>query len=272
MIPQSSSATPSSIPPVSADQEQKEYLFKLLGASNFLEQQNNLEQGLQYLAKKTAQILNAEKCSIMLLQDSSQAQKEDTSSNYYLRVFTHYGGLPQEAYQQVTKLNDGIAGYVAAKGEPLLIEDITKSEFIGVARNINDSNKSLISAPVWLADKVIGVINVSNRQDNYSFSGEDLKLLEIFALFIGKSIQIFELQNILKSRFIELAVAKEMQGKEESIRDNITPDPAKLSKIVAKAIFRELDNGGFGANQIISITTEILNILQQKMSKEEKEG
>jgi len=110
------------------------------------------------------------------------------------------------------------------------------------------------------------VINVSDRNNNQIFDEQDLELLKIFALFVGKSIQIVELQNILNSRFIELAVAKELGDNGEQIA-NISPDPAKISQIVAKAIFKELDKGGFGANQIINITSEILNLLQQKMSK-----
>ncbi len=240
------------------------FLHQLIGASNFLEQQSNIENGLKDLASMTAQILDSQKCSIMLLQ-STDLEQENNKKEPYLRVFTHYGDLPKEAYQQITKLNDGIAGYVAATGQSLLVKDITQSEFIQVARYIDDGNKSLISAPIFLANKVIGVINVSDRNNSQIFDEQDLELLKIFALFVGKSIHIVELQNILQSRFIEMAVAQETYKKGSKI-GNISPDPAKLSRIVAKSIFKELTKAGFGTNQIINITTEILNLLHNQMN------
>jgi len=244
------------------------FLFQLLGVTHFLEQNNNVENGLKDLASTTAQILDSQKCSIMLLQSKVIDQNGTQKKEPYLRVFTHYGKLPKEAYEQITKLNDGIAGHVAATGKSLLVKDISKSPFVKVARYVGNDNKSLISAPIFISNRVVGVINVSDRNNNQIFDEQDLELLKIFALFVGKSIQIVELQNILDSRFIELAVAKEVKNTGEQI-SNISPDPAKISQIVAKAIFKELDKSGFGPNQIINITSEILNLLQQKMSKHE---
>ncbi len=246
---------------------QENFLFQLLGFTSFLEKNSNVEMGLKDLASMTAQILNSQRCSIMLLQTKKIDNNGSEIKEPYLRVFTHYGNLPKEAYKEVTNLNDGIAGHVAATGESLLVQDINKSPFIKVARNIQNHNKSLISAPIFITNKVVGVINVSDRNEDQIFNQQDLELLKIFALFVGKSIQIVELQNILESRFIELAVAKELEQKGDKI-SNLSPDPAKISNIVAKAIFKELDKGGFGANQIINITSEILNLLQQKMSSE----
>ncbi len=243
------------------------FLFQLLGVANFLEKKNNIETGLKDLAGMTAQILDSQKCSIMLLESTALGQQENEKKEPYLRVFTHYGSLPKEAYQQITQLNDGIAGYVAATGESLLVQDISQSPFLNVARYMENQNKSLISAPIFITNKVIGVINVSDKINNQIFQESDLELLKIFALFVGKSIHIVELQNILESRFMEIAVAREVEKRGNKI-SNISPDPARISKIVAKAIFKELDKGGFGPNQIINITTEILDLLQQKMSKQ----
>jgi signal transduction protein with GAF and PtsI domain len=241
------------------------FLFQLLGASNFLEQQSNIEIGLKDLASMTAQILDAQKCSIMLLETGITDKNEHQKKEPYLKVFTHYGHLPKDAYEQITKLNEGIAGHVAATGECLLVKDISKSSFIKVARYGENQNKSLVSAPIFITNKVIGVINISDKNNNQVFQEQDLELLKTFALFVGKSIHIVELQNILQSRFIEIAVAKEVEKRGNKI-SNISPDPARISKIVAKAIFKELNQGGFGPNQIINITTEILNLLQKQMN------
>ena len=252
--------------------EHSRFIFELIKASDLLEQQPNLEHGLREVARMTAQILNSQRCSIMLLEDEAKSSfhphagtREDEGESY-LRVFTHYGHLSQQAYTEVVRLNQGIAGYVAATSQPLLIEDITQSRFVTAARYSDDANKSLISAPILLGDQVIGVINVSSPTDGRCFNPEDLERLKLFALYVGKSIHTVQLQNILKSRFVEMAIAYDFSQSSDQ-RAIVSPQPAKLTKIVAKSLFKELTSAGFGTNQIINISTEVLNLLQENLDQ-----
>jgi L-methionine (R)-S-oxide reductase len=243
------------------------FIFQLLDISNLLEVQPDLEQGLREVACLSAQILKTRRCSIMLL---SEPETQDNGGEY-LRVFTHYGNLPSSAYQQITPLNEGIAGYVAATGKPLLIEDITRSQFVDAARYSDESNKSLISVPISFAGKTIGTINTSSPVEKKSFDEQDLETMKIFALFVGKSIYIAQMQKIMRSKFIETAVARELI--EENLSEDaiaIAPNPTKLAKIVAKSFYRELTQAGFGANQVIEIATEVLDLLQKNIDRHKK--
>jgi len=242
------------------------FIFQLLGISNLLEEQSDLEQGLRDVATLTAQSLKTQRCSIMLLSESENFDNKQP----YLRVFTHYGNLPQSAYQQVTLLNEGIAGHVAATGKSLLVKDITQSEFIGVARHLDELNKSLISAPILFGNKIIGVINVTSPLEKRCFDEQDLETIELFALFIGKSIQIAQLQAILRSKFVEMAVVREFAEFPSENAIAINPNPTKLVKIVAKSFYRELTKAGFGASQIIEIATGVLDLLQKNIDRYKK--
>jgi L-methionine (R)-S-oxide reductase len=244
-----------------------DFIVKLIGASQLLEQQSNLEDGLRGLAGMTAELLHTDRCSIMLL--SEMEEPSGGEGDVRLRIYAHYGNLPKAAYKEATRVNEGIAGYVAATGKPLLIQDITKSDFFTAARHVDHGNRSLISAPIVLAEKVIGVINVSSPKDGRTFTEEDLDLVNIFSLFVGKSIHTVQLQNVLKSRFLQLAMAQE-DGRKGSAAQPISPDPARLAKLVAKTIYRELTAGGFGPSQIISVTSEVINLLNENLEKHKK--
>lgn len=241
-------------------------ILNLVGVSNLLEEQPNLENGLREVASLTAQRLKTQRCSIMLLSELEKADKKVPC----LRVFAHYGNLPASAYREVTELNQGIAGHVAATATPLLIEDITKSEFAAAARDQKGENKSLICAPIFWGEQVLGTINVSNPLEKRSFTREDLDLLEVFALFVGKSIYIAQLQTIMRSKFVQMAVVSDLT--ERAVQDSPTfaANPTQLAKIVAKSFFRELTQAGFGTNQIIEIATEVLNLLQNNLTKYKK--
>ena len=176
-------------------------LAKLLDLSNFLESEGTLDENLYQLAKMAAKILNAENCSIMLFND-------DEFEELRLRVCANFGNLPASAYQSPVKRGEGISGHVVATGKSLLIEDITQSEFAQVARQLHDPRKSMISSPILINGKIIGVVNVNASKHQRPFNLDDLNLLDIVALFIGRSIQVIQLQSILNSRFAQITFGR----------------------------------------------------------------
>lgn len=244
-----------------------EFIGKLIGASQLLERQERLEVGLRELAAATARLLQAERCSIMLVSDEAEAGED--AEKLHLRIYAHYGSLPQTAYGQAMPFNEGISGHVAATASPLLIEDISQSRFAAAARYAGDARGSLISAPILLGGKVIGVINISSACDGRVFAAEDLELVNLFALFVGKSIHIVQLQNVLRSRFLQLSLA--LEEKETRASDEpISPDPAHLTKIVAKTIFRELIEGGFSSGQILNVASGVIGLLNEDMEEHQR--
>jgi L-methionine (R)-S-oxide reductase len=154
---------------------------------------DNLDDNLAQLAEMTAKILSAINCSIMLLNDG-------TADNLLMSVCAHYGPMPAAAYKELIGKGDGIAGHVIATGQPLLIEDINCSAFAKLARRANEPCKSLISSPITIGGQIVGVVNVSGHMRDCAFNLVDLNLLNVVALFIGKSIQSIQLQSILNSR------------------------------------------------------------------------
>ena len=238
-------------------------LVQLHDLANLLDTQSSLEKSLGQLAEMAAKILNAGHCSIMLLD-------EEEKDELKLRVFGHYGGLPDAAYQQITKKGEGISGHVLATGQPLLIEDIEKSEFASVARRLSAGNKSLISAPIILRRKIVGVINISDPKSKRPFNLDDLHLLDVVAMFVGKSVQVAQLQSILNSRFAQIALAQEANNTIGDAMAYVSDNPNQLAKILAKSFFKEMNKAGFSNTQIIHAASEIINQLNTSLSKHSK--
>lgn len=243
--------------------DQKKLIYKLLDVSNLLDTGADLEERLREIASDCALMLKAQRCSIMLISEAYHQKKGE----YYLQVFTHYGNLPPSAYQEITWLNNGVAGCVAVTGQPLLVKDMAESPFWPAARYPALDSHSFISAPIIITEQVVGVINVSVPSHKPYFDEQDLELLKLFTQYTGKSLHISQLQAILKSRFVEMAVARELEEQQASESIAIHPDPSRLAKLVAKSFFRELTRAGFGPNQVIAIATEVLNLLQNTLNK-----
>ena len=238
-------------------------LLQLHDLASFLDSQANLEQSLGQLAEMAAKILNATQCSIMLLD-------EEEKDELKLRVFATYGSLPDAAYKQITKKGEGISGHVLATGQPLLIEDIENSEFATVARRLAAGSKSLISAPIVLRRNIVGVINVSDPKTKRPFNLDDLHLLDVVSLFVGKSVQVAQLQGILNSRFAQIALAQEAESTIGDAMAYVSDNPNQLAKILAKSFFKEMRKAGFSATQIIHAASEIINLLNATLSKHSK--
>ncbi len=237
---------------------------KLVGLSRFLDQQTSLDEALHDLVSQAAAIVDTGNCSIMLLHSDAE------SEGFKLRVFAHYGPLPTAALREAAKVDEGIAGRVAASGRPLLVKNINTSPYLPLARCPDRAGKSFICVPVHCGGKVVGVINFSNPGTKNGLDQEDLQLANLVALVVGKSIHVSELQKVLRSRFLQMAVVRET---EVLVNNAIVPaiqDTNRLVKIVARTFYREMTHAGFTTNQIVDAATEVISLLSQTLEKHRK--
>ncbi len=91
-------------------------------------------------------------------------------------------GMNSSLAQSITvKLGEGIAGKVASSGIPLLVDDVEKDNRVRMPNRPRFKTKSLLSVPLKLRDKTIGVLNLSDKEDRGAFNESDLNLLASFA-------------------------------------------------------------------------------------------
>ena len=224
---------------------------------------STLDDNLQELSVSTAAMLGAEYCSIMLLE-------ENGDNGPQLHVCASAGSLPAAAYKEVVGKNQGVAGHVMANGIGLRIDDIRQSAFAGCARRSEDERRSLMCAPIRLHRRMVGVVNISGRHASGPFDAHELKLLEAMALYIGKAIQVSQLQSMLNSRFAQMAVIQEAaRGITQSLAEAL-PNPDQVAKIMAKSFYKEMTRAGFGSRQIINAASEIIAQLSGNLNRHSK--
>jgi diguanylate cyclase (GGDEF)-like protein len=129
----------------------------------------SVQQVLTRLLDRTLRHLQAEIGSILLI---------DTDS--VLRVVIARG-LPDEVSDLTMEIGQGISGYVAATGRPLLIPNVEVDPRFGRRNHERYYTHSLISSPLLRMGTVLGVINVNNKRSQESFVSEDLCLLDAIA-------------------------------------------------------------------------------------------
>jgi len=152
-------------------------LDALYQASKSLSSTENLNVLLHKIISLATEVIGAKMGSIMLIQESE-----------HILTIQAAIGLTAEIIEN-TKLELGsrsdasqsIAGYVAQKGTPLIIEDIEKDQKFKRLSKKHYATKSLLCVPLKIKEKVLGVINLSDKITGVPFNQDDLRLLTTFA-------------------------------------------------------------------------------------------
>lgn len=109
-------------------------------------------------------------------------------------------GLSEEVISSVhITSGQGVSGFVLESREPLLIRDIeTESHFHELVGGDRYKTTSLLSVPILIRDRLLGVINVSNKLKGDPFGIEDQNLLVTIAHQVALAMENFNLVNNLR--------------------------------------------------------------------------
>jgi signal transduction histidine kinase len=100
---------------------------------------------------------------------------------------------------------EGVAGFVLASGEPVLIGDLeSDGRFPPSGTASRYRSGSLLSVPIRTQDRVIGVLNVNNKRAGVSFTAADQDLLTMIAHQTALAIENLELVGRLRIKSQEL--------------------------------------------------------------------
>ena len=114
-----------------------------------------------------AEVMNARTASFMLV--------DEEKSELYIRAAR---GLREEVVCGTrVKIGDSIAGWVAKHGQPLLVTNIEEDPRFGRPNGHQYETKSLLSVPVKIGGRVVGVININNKVSCTPFTEDDRALL-----------------------------------------------------------------------------------------------
>ncbi len=114
------------------------------------------------------------------------------------------------------KMGEGIVGWVASSGEPLVVPDTEKdNRFSAKVDSLTGFiTRSIIALPIKHREQILGVLEVLNKRGPDAFDSEDLEVLAIVASQIGIAIQNAKLYTRLRQQFtLTEAELKETQAR-----------------------------------------------------------
>ncbi|MEI9477461.1 MAG: HD domain-containing phosphohydrolase [Deltaproteobacteria bacterium] len=117
-------------------------------------------------------------------------------------------GEKEETVKTVTlNMGEGIAGWVAKNGEPLIVNAPDKDPrfFKGVDGKTGYKTRNMICVPVKTKGRVVGVLEAINKQGKRGFNREDLPLFTSLADWVAIALDNARLYQELEEMFFQTA-------------------------------------------------------------------
>lgn len=132
---------------------------------------------------------------------SSIFERDFESNELFFRLARGDSGA--KASEARVKMGQGVAGWVAASGQPLLCNDVSDCEhFSGqVDRLTGFHTRSILALPIRYKGNVTGVLEVLNKKRGQPFTEKDLETLTIAAAQIGIAMENARLYTRLGEKF-----------------------------------------------------------------------
>lgn len=153
-----------------------DHLYALLTVSRAVGTETNQQAIFDIITRACLDTFDCRQVSLMLV--------DRASGDLEVRAATG-----QEASGKLigmrSRIGQGIAGWVAAHREPLLLgPTIDTSRYEGFRPKEYAITASMV-VPIEVREELVGVLNVTNPSDGTSFEAEDLQALQVFAEHAG---------------------------------------------------------------------------------------
>ncbi|MCK4298976.1 MAG: GAF domain-containing protein, partial [Planctomycetes bacterium] len=135
--------------------------------------------------------LEAEAASVMVIDEKHR----------HLRFAAATGEKADQIKDFTVEIGHGIAGHVAATGQPLVVNNAASDprQAQDIARALDFPVSSVLAVPMNLHGEVVGVVEALNKRDQAAFTDDDADLLAVIAqqaaLFLDSAQLYTELQR-----------------------------------------------------------------------------
>jgi len=171
----------------------------------------------------------------------------------------------EETYEElVTKVGEGITGWVADHRESLLTPDAREVEFaVTIPGTEDDLLESMLAVPMLAGDAVVGVIVLSSLGYGV-FDEDDRRLLEVLASHAAvafQNAQLFEAEREAaetSSALLRLSqTLTRLRSVGDILQEAIETAPSIVTSAAVAAYVRDAETGAFRVVRLLSLEPEL---------------
>ena len=196
-------------------------LKKLIEANQSLANVDSLKKLVPRLLRLAREVTRAEASSFLIYDSERDVLKFTSVQDEVIGDSTEQ--ILKDSFE--LKMGEGIAGWVAKKRKPIIIEDAQKDKrfFSKADKTTGFVSRTLLCVPVLHRDDLLGVIEVLNAKDKACFDVSDQQLLISFANLAAVAIiRARLLEERLKQQKVQIQM--ETAAKIQSLFQPMPPD------------------------------------------------
>lgn len=188
---------------------EKRLLEALLATTRLIAANHPLQEVVHRLADELNNLLNADRCSVLILDDQNQELAFHDSS-----------ALSDWERENIRfRLGEGVAGWVAQNRQPVLIEDVLKDPRFKRHPGQLRTMYSMICVPLEMHRRLIGVLTLTTSRPDHIFTADELELVVLIAAHISLALEshrLYELSvldgltNIYNRRYLDQRLSQEL--------------------------------------------------------------
>lgn len=178
-------------------------------------------------------------------EGSSIFEIDDTTNELFFQILS---GNENHSVKEIRmKMGEGVAGWVARTGEPVIVPDTENDARFSSKVDLvtGFKTRSIIALPIKNKGRLTGVLELVNKRGGTPFNQEDLEFLTIAANQIGIAMANARLYERLQEKFA-LTQAELQKTQEQLLRTERLSALAELSQGVAHEVRNPVMSiGGF---------------------------
>lgn len=162
-------------------------LYTMMDTLSLINSTLDLDKLLQLIMSSIKKVMDCEASSLMLLDP-------DKNELYFYTV----SGGSKIVKEIRIKADQGIAGHVVQNGKPIIINNVSRSNFFlnTIDQKTRFKTRSIMAVPLLSRGKTIGVLEALNKKHGKKFTGEDVRLFTAFSNQVSISIDNTKLYNM----------------------------------------------------------------------------
>ncbi len=120
---------------------------------------------IKEIVRMISEVINAKTISLMVLKNDE------------LSILSSTGLSEHVARSAKCRMGDGVSGWVATRGEPILVRDVYSDPRFSSAPHPAHTSRSVLAVPIKMNGEVTAVLNANNKDGSSPLNEDDLTLL-----------------------------------------------------------------------------------------------